>query len=59
MGYCNQINHTLNKSVQTQIRKDEKGYGTYSLNPFAFYPKNLKNTVSHLMSNNDGNLLSN
>ena len=54
---CNQINTNLQKHQLNQIKKDQKGYGTYSLNPFAFYPKNLKNTLISLMSNGEVSLL--
>jgi hypothetical protein len=45
----NKINQKLNQKVQSTIKKDQSSHGTYSLNPFAFYPKHLKNTLIHLM----------
>jgi hypothetical protein len=41
------------------MKRDDKGYGTYTLNPFAFYPKNIKNTITNLMSNSESNLVNN
>jgi hypothetical protein len=44
------INSKLHSSVQHILKKDHQAYGTYSINPYAYYPKNLKNTVMNLMS---------
>ena len=55
----NDINSLLSKKVWTQIKRDEKAYSTYSLNPFAFYPKNIKNTVQALLMTKDYNQVAN
>ena len=46
------INHKLNQTVANQLRKDAAAHGTYTLNPFAFYPKNIKNTLQTLLGEN-------
>lgn len=51
MSNCDNINHVLQKVVNSQIKKDSNNHGTYSLNPFALYPKNIKNTVATLFQN--------
>ena len=44
------INQKLNYTVLNQLKKDNQAHGVYSLNPFAFYPKNLKTTIQAMMS---------
>ena len=48
---CDTINNLLQKVVNSQLKKDSNNHGTYSLNPFAMYPKNIKNTVANLFLN--------
>ena len=31
------------------MKKDHHQHGTYTLNPYAFYPKNLKNAINVLI----------
>lgn len=50
INICENINSTLHKSAVHQVKKDAQAHGTYSLNPFAFYPKNIKNTILSLLS---------
>ena len=40
-----------------QVKKDANQHGTYSVNPFAMYPKHLKNTVSTLLQANTVSLI--
>jgi CMP-N-acetylneuraminic acid synthetase len=42
----------------TQVKKDANQHGTYSVNPFAMYPKHLKNTISSLLQSNAATLIS-
>lgn len=52
------INQKLQHKVLSQIKKDQAAHGTYSLNPFAFYPKNIQKTLMTMMqSQRDGDNL--
>jgi len=41
----------------TQVKKDAQQHGTYSINPFAMYPKNIKNTIATLLQSNTASLI--
>jgi len=53
------INHHLHKVALNQVKKDAQQHGTYSVNPFAMYPKHIKNTIATLLATAQGGSLLN
>ena len=49
MYHLDKINQKLQNHVHNTIKRDQQAHGTYSINAFAFYPKNLRNTVMNLL----------